>query len=56
MSTRRCFDPQALRIRVNMSAIGSVIVIVAFSSFLSYPGSGRRRNRLCVHQEVNRES
>src|SRR5918992_1313290 len=29
-STRRCFDPQALRIRVNMSAIGSVIDILSF--------------------------
>src|SRR5205823_12500231 len=28
MSTRRCFDPQALRMRVSMSAIGSVILIV----------------------------
>src|SRR5512146_209336 len=27
MSTRRCFDPQALRIRVSMSAIGSVMLI-----------------------------
>src|SRR6185503_1806987 len=27
MSTRRCFDPQALRIRVNMSAIGSVMLM-----------------------------
>src|SRR5688572_17286389 len=28
MSTRRCFDPQALRMRVNMSAIGSVMLMV----------------------------
>src|ERR671918_614983 len=28
MSTRRCFDPQALRIRVSMSAIGSVMLMV----------------------------
>src|SRR6185312_8411569 len=27
MSTRRCFDPQALRMRVNMSAIGSVMLM-----------------------------
>jgi hypothetical protein len=27
MSTRRCFDPQALRIRVSISAIGSVILM-----------------------------
>src|SRR5690242_5430916 len=27
MSTRRCFDPQALRIRVNMSETGSVMLI-----------------------------
>jgi hypothetical protein len=27
MSTRRCFDPQALRIRVSISAIGSVMLI-----------------------------
>src|SRR4051812_17981171 len=33
MSTRRCFDPQALRIRVNMSAIGSVMLMcVSYSS------------------------
>src|SRR5690348_9317900 len=27
MSTRRCFDPQALRMRVSMSAIGSLMLI-----------------------------
>src|SRR6185503_19287965 len=27
MSTRRCFDPQALRIRVSISAIGSVMLM-----------------------------
>src|SRR5436190_13327733 len=27
MSTRRCFDPQALRMRVSMSAIGSVMLM-----------------------------
>src|SRR6478735_4649334 len=36
MSTRRCFDPQALRIRVNMSAIGSVMLI-GDSCLPSYP-------------------
>src|SRR5664279_2459159 len=30
ISTRRCFDPHALRIRVNMSAIGSVMLISQF--------------------------
>src|SRR4051812_47191708 len=33
MSTRRCFAPQALRMRVSISAIGSVILIKSFSSF-----------------------
>src|SRR5215213_2059308 len=33
MSTRRCFDPQALRIRVSMSAIGSVMLIVLSFSY-----------------------
>src|SRR6476659_2798727 len=36
MSTRRCFDPQALRIRVSMSAIGSVM-LMSDSLVLSYP-------------------
>jgi hypothetical protein len=36
MSTRRCFDPQALRIRVSMSAIGSVMVMND-SCVRSYP-------------------
>jgi hypothetical protein len=36
MSTRRCFDPQALRIRVSMSAIGSVMLI-SETPVLSYP-------------------
>jgi hypothetical protein len=27
MSTRRCFDPQALRIRVSISATGSVMLM-----------------------------
>src|SRR5687767_10415106 len=36
-STRRCFDPHALRIRVNMSAIGSVIDIELLTPLLSYP-------------------
>src|SRR5688572_5307073 len=28
MSTRRCFDPQALRMRVSISAIGSVMLMM----------------------------
>jgi hypothetical protein len=36
MSTRRCFDPQALRIRVSMSAIGSVMLI-SETPVLPYP-------------------
>src|SRR5215510_9380459 len=36
MSTRRCFDPHALRIRVSISAIGSVMLITE-SGLLSYP-------------------
>src|SRR5690242_18407679 len=35
MSTRRCRDAHALRIRVNMSAIGSVMLMN--SKLLSYP-------------------
>src|SRR5438552_5479754 len=39
MSTRRCFDPQALRMRVSMSAIGSVIVMdVSYQLALRTPG------------------
>src|SRR3982751_6101095 len=37
MSTRRCFAPQALRMRVSISAIGSVILINSFSSFYRIP-------------------
>src|SRR6185503_17131610 len=33
MSTRRCFAPQALRMRVSISAIGSVMLIKSISSF-----------------------
>src|SRR3954470_2231203 len=40
ISTRRCFAPQALRIRVNMSAIGSVMLIVG-PYVLSYPWTWR---------------
>src|SRR3712207_921406 len=31
-STRRCFDPQAFRVRVSISAIGSVMLILPMSS------------------------
>ena len=41
MSTRRCFDPQALRIRVNMSAIGSVMLMVFVLSFRRIHSRGR---------------
>src|SRR6476646_5915625 len=41
MSTRRCFAPQALRMRVSISAIGSVMLIESFSS--SYRIPARRR-------------
>src|SRR5450756_1756922 len=44
MSTRRCFAPQALRMRVSISAIGSVILIKSSSSVLPYPVAGTRRN------------
>src|ERR1051325_6493665 len=47
MSTRRCFDPQALRIRVNMSAIGSVMLI-ELPRVLSYPETWRR----CVNYQL----
>src|SRR5262245_9276792 len=39
MSTRRCFDPHALRIRVSISATGSVMLID--SSFSSRIRGGR---------------
>src|SRR3954465_14968361 len=41
MSTRRCFAPQALRMRVSISAIGSVMLIKSISSFYRIPPSGR---------------
>src|SRR3990172_11267390 len=47
-STRRCFDPHALRIRVNMSAIGSVMLIGCLpsspmvSGWSGLVGSGRK--------------
>src|SRR6266571_7114990 len=44
MSTRRCFAPQALRMRVSISAIGSVILIKSLSSLLPYPVAGTHRN------------
>src|SRR5436190_18870735 len=37
MSTRRCFAPQALRMRVSISAIGSVMLIKSISSFYRIP-------------------
>src|SRR5881628_479575 len=40
MSTRRCFAPQALRMRVSISAIGSVMLIKSFSSFYRIPTQG----------------
>src|SRR6266436_6487280 len=42
MSTRRCFDPHALRIRVNMSAIGSVMLIGFLESSRICPSLPRR--------------
>src|SRR3972149_6527017 len=44
VSTRRCFDPQALRMRVNMSATGSVMLIGCVS-LLWYPGGHGRTSR-----------
>src|SRR5574338_1011616 len=45
MSTRRCFDPHALRIRVSISAIGSVMlmscVLVPYRIRPGTPGSQR---------------
>src|SRR5215210_631408 len=37
ISTRRCFAPQALRMRVSISAIGSVMLIKSISSFYRIP-------------------
>src|SRR5688572_4163618 len=42
MSTRRCFAPQALRMRVSISAIGSVILINSFSFSYRIPRGTRR--------------
>src|ERR1700681_269314 len=60
MSTRRCFAPQALRMRVSISAIGSVILIKSSSSVLPYPVAGTRRNewlpaRLANARDVTRQ-
>src|SRR4051812_47494263 len=58
MSTRRCFDPQALRMRVNTSEIGSVMLI-SDSCCPSYPlqtdvwdckGYGREYQGCLVYQ------
>src|ERR687893_1805134 len=58
-STRRCFDPHALRIRVNMSAIGSVIDIELLTPLLSYPrGTCRNQKRtiaVCVLRPARQE-
>src|SRR5215213_4239052 len=40
ISTRRCFDPHALRIRVNISAIGSLMLML-LPQFLSFPETWR---------------
>src|SRR6266480_1407646 len=42
MSTRRCFAPQAFRMRVSISAIGSVILINSFSLSYRIPSGTRR--------------
>src|SRR5258705_3838361 len=49
MSTRRCFAPQALRMRVSISAIGSVMLINSFSfSYRIQPKSAvRSLSRTC---------
>src|SRR3954470_23789284 len=49
MSTRRCRDPQALRIRVNMSAIGSVMLMRWFL----LASRIRRRGRVCVFPQLS---
>src|ERR1700694_3512551 len=60
MSTRRCFAPQALRMRVSISAIGSVILIKLSSLVLPYPVPGTRRSewlpaRLANARDVARQ-
>src|SRR3954470_21308244 len=46
MSTRRCFAPQALRMRVSISAIGSVMLINSISSFYRIHPSPAIRSQL----------
>src|SRR3984893_18352362 len=60
MSTRRCFAPQAFRMRVSISAIGSVILIKSSSSVPPYPVAGTRGNewlpaRLADARDITRE-
>src|SRR5438876_1201635 len=60
MSTRRCFAPQALRMRVSISAIGSVMLIKSVSSFYRIPLPGRVElkwlpARLAYTRDVTRE-
>src|SRR5438128_1545390 len=59
MSTRRCFAPQALRMRVSISAIGSVILINSFSSFYRIPSGRVEMNglpaRLADARDIARE-
>src|SRR5687768_12336772 len=47
MSTRRCLAPQALRIRVSISAIGSVMLILSRSSLPPYLPVGDVRESKC---------
>src|SRR5687768_11930551 len=49
ISTRRCFDPQALRMRVSISAIGSVIDIRYSPLFRRIPRSLERRAEVKVN-------
>src|SRR5215210_8625434 len=52
MSTRRCFAPQALRMRVSISAIGSVILINSFPlSYRIQPKSAVRSLRRTCRSE-----
>src|SRR2546423_14270944 len=59
MSTRRCFAPQAFRMRVSISAIGSVILINSFSLSYRIPLGTRRSEwlpaRLADAGDVSRQ-
>src|SRR6266550_2567757 len=56
MSTRRCFAPHALRMRVNISAIGSVMLIDYSSpARLAHAGNHSRKRELTETDSAHAE-